>query len=196
MKKVLNVGGNSKAIPLPSQYEGWEHVLLDIDPKGSPDVVCDARELSSLSSATYDSVYCSHNLEHYYYHDAIKVLAGFVHVLKADGFALIRVPDLGEVMRVVVEKNMDIDDVLYQSASGPITVRDVIYGYGVEIERSGNEFYAHKTGFTQKSLITILQSAGFSSIFFGTGNLDIVAIAFINTPSEDAKKLLGIPEVS
>ena len=32
MKKVLNVGGNSKAIPLPPQYAGFDHVLLDIDP--------------------------------------------------------------------------------------------------------------------------------------------------------------------
>lgn len=64
MKKVLNVGGNTKAIPLPPEYAGWEHVLLDIDPKGNPDVVCDARELTTLPSATYDAIYCSHNLEH------------------------------------------------------------------------------------------------------------------------------------
>jgi len=63
MKKVLNVGGNSKAIPLPPQYEGWDHVLLDIDQKGNPDVLCDARELITLPESVYDSVYCSHNLE-------------------------------------------------------------------------------------------------------------------------------------
>ena len=54
----------------------------------------------------------------------------------------------------MVEKNLDIDDFLYQSPEGPITVRDVIYGYGAEIERSGNDFYAHKTGFTKKSLLS------------------------------------------
>ncbi|MDD1616033.1 MAG: type 11 methyltransferase [Methylococcaceae bacterium NSP1-2] len=86
MKKVLNVGGNSKLIPLPPEYEGWDHVLLDIDPKVYPDVLCDARELMGLAGAQYDSVYCSHNLEHYYHHDVKKVLAGFSHVLKADGF--------------------------------------------------------------------------------------------------------------
>jgi len=32
MKKVLNVGGGSKNIPIPPLYSGWEHVLLDIDP--------------------------------------------------------------------------------------------------------------------------------------------------------------------
>jgi len=38
LKRVLNVGGNSKSIPLPSQYDNFEKVLLDIDPRGSPDI--------------------------------------------------------------------------------------------------------------------------------------------------------------
>jgi SAM-dependent methyltransferase len=192
MKKVLNVGGNTKTIPLPPEYAGWEHVLLDIDPKGNPDVVCDARELLTLPAATYDAVYCSHNLEHYHRHDGLKVLAGFIHVLKADGFVHIRVPDLGELMRVLAEKNLDIDDFLYQSPAGPITARDVFYGYGVEIESSGNDFFAHKTGFTEKSLSAFLAKAGFPWVFMGVGNLEIMAIAFANKPSEYAEKLFNL----
>lgn len=192
MKKVLNVGGNNKQIALPPQYAGWEHVLLDIDPRGNPDVVCDARELSKLPGATYDSVYCSHNLEHYYRHDAAKVLAGFAHVLKTDGFAYIRVPDLGAVMRTVAERNLDIDDFMYQASAGPITVRDVIYGYGAEVERSGNDFYAHKTGFTQASLCSILREADFASVFTRTGNLEVSALAFFDEPSEYAEKLFNL----
>jgi hypothetical protein len=195
MRKVLNVGGNSKDIPLPPQYEGWNHVLLDIDPKGNPDVLCDARELINLAESVYDSVYCSHNLEHYYHHDAKKVLAGFSHVLKADGFVFIRVPDMNEVMRTVVEKNLDIEDVLYDCAVGSILVRDVIYGWGTQIERSGCDFFAHKTGFTQKSLISILQSANFPLIFTSTGSLEITAIAFKMKPTEYATKLLNLPQV-
>jgi predicted SAM-dependent methyltransferase len=76
------VGGNSKEIQLPFLYDGWQHVLLDIDPDCTPDVLCDARNLSALSGAEYDSVYCSHNLEHYYHHDVRKVLSGFFHILK------------------------------------------------------------------------------------------------------------------
>jgi ubiquinone/menaquinone biosynthesis C-methylase UbiE len=190
---VLNVGGNSKKTPLPPQYAGWEQVLLDIDPRGNPDIVCDARQLSSLPGAAYDSVYCSHNLEHYHRHDADKVLAGFIHVLKPDGFAFIRVPDLGEVMRTVVEKNLDIDDFLYQSPAGPITVRDVIYGYGVEIERSGNDFFAHKTGFTQKSLTSILTRAGFRVVFASTANLEVMALAFLTKPGAQIEKLFDLP---
>ena len=192
MKKVLNVGGNSKDIALPVQYAGWQHVLLDIDPRGAPDIVCDARELKTLSAAAYDSVYCSHNLEHYFRHDAMKVLSGFSHVLKADGFAYIRVPDMGEVMRTVVRNNLDIDDLLYQSPAGPITVRDVIYGHGIEIEQSGQDFYAHKTGFTQKSLTTVLRTAGFPWVFTGVGNLEVMALAFLNKPDEATERLFGL----
>ncbi len=43
---------------------------------------------------------------------------------------------------------MDLDDILYSSAAGPITVRDVVYGWGKQIEDSGVDFYAHKTGFS------------------------------------------------
>lgn len=146
VRKVLNVGGNSRNIALPTIYQGGERILLDIDSRGKPDIVYDARELSQLPGSEYDAVYRSHNLEHYYRHDGVKVLTGFQHVLKYDGFAHIRVPDIGELMRMVVRKNLDIDDFLYQSPAGPITVRDVLYGFGVESERSGQDFYAHMTG--------------------------------------------------
>ena len=64
-RRLLNVGGGSKTIAIPPHYAGWEHLLLDVDTKSAPDVVCDARELASLPAAQYDAIYCSHNLEHY-----------------------------------------------------------------------------------------------------------------------------------
>ena len=192
MKKVLNVGGNNKAIPLPPPYAEFEHLLLDIDPKGSPDIVCDARNLSTLEGGQFDAIYCSHNLEHYYRHDVQKVLSGFLHMLKDGGFAHIRVPDIHEVMRITIEKGLDIDDVLYQSRAGPIMVLDVLYGYSVEIERSGKEFFAHKTGFTQKSLLKALQLAGFSKIYSTTGNLEVTALAFKGAPDEATRALFNL----
>jgi ubiquinone/menaquinone biosynthesis C-methylase UbiE len=100
MKRVLNVGGNNKQIPLPPHFQGYEHILLDIDPKGSPYIVCDARKLTSLDVDQFDAVYCSHNLEHYYRYDVPRLLAGFLHVLKEGGFAQIIVPDIQEVMKM------------------------------------------------------------------------------------------------
>jgi SAM-dependent methyltransferase len=195
-KKVLNVGGGSKQIALPAIYESWQHVLLDIDPKCNPDLVCDGRLLTSLPPFQFDSVYCSHNLEHYFRHDVPKVLAGFLHVLKSDGFACIRVPDLSALMKIAVERGLDLDDFLYQSKAGPITVQDVIYGYGPEIERSGNDYFAHKTGYSQKLLGKLLQTCGFPVSFTQSAQLEIIAYAFKNTPTDQHIALLKLPPVS
>lgn len=193
MKRVLNVGGNSKNISIPSIYDGWDNVLLDIDPACSPDVLCDARELGTLIEGTYDSVYCSHNLEHYHHHDVARVLAGFCHVLNDGGFVYIRVPDIAWLMREVAEKDLDIGDLLYQSASGPITVRDVVYGYGEEIERSGNDFFAHKTGFSKSTLTSALQEAGFCHVFANCSNIEITAVGFKQAPTQSVAALLNLP---
>ena len=192
-KKVLNVGGNARNLALPALYNDWDKVWLDIDPDVKPDVLCDARELLKLPGGMYDAVLCSHNLEHYYRHEVPKVLRGFSHVLKEGGFAHIAVPDIGELMRNVVQKGLDIDDVFFQSSIGPVTVLDVIYGYGPEIEQSGHDFFAHKTGFTEKSLPAMLVRNGFPHVFSGTGNAEVVAFAFKNKPDEFARKLIGLP---
>ena len=181
---VLNVGGNDRIIALPSIYDGWRQVWLDIDPDVEPDILCDARELAGQEAQVFDAVYCSHNLEHYYRHDVPKVLAGFRHVLKPDGFAHIRVPDLASVMRATLDRELDLEDELYRSAVGPITVLDVIYGYGKEIESSGNDFFAHKTGFTPRSLHQVLQKAEFEHIYCTLGHYEINAVAFMTKPNE------------
>ena len=196
--RVLNVGGGSKTIPIPAYYAGWNHLMLDIDPRGEPDVLCDARELDSLEANQFDAIYCSHNLEHYYKHDGMNVLKGFIHVLKADGFADIRVPDLKAVMAAFVEGNMDIEDILHVSPSGPIAVSDAICGWGVEIERSGNDFYAQKTGFTPNSLNEFLRQAGFLTIWISANEeaFERRALALRIEPTDDQRALLGLPAVS
>lgn len=192
---VLNVGGATKDIALPAHYKGWRHLLLDIDPRGGADIVCDARELITTLPHQFDAVYCSHNLEHYFPHDSERVLRGFAHILKPDGFAEIRVPDIAAVMRAMVERGLDIDDVLYQSDVGPILVRDVIYGWHVEIERSGQDFYAHKTGFTARSLTAALHRTGFPHVALVTpiGVHEVRAFAFKQEPTVARLSALDIP---
>lgn len=175
---VLNVGGHSKKIPIPAHYSNWNHLVLDIDPRGGADIVCDARELLLQEAEQYNAVYCSHNLEHYYHHDVPRVLAGFLNILKPTGFAEIRVPDLVAVMNKMIRGGLDLEDVLYDSPAGPITIRDVIYGSAKLIERGGSDFMLHKTGFTQKSLGEKLHQAGFKEIWFVAGPYEICAFAF------------------
>jgi SAM-dependent methyltransferase len=193
LKTVLNVGGSSRAIALPAQYSQFKQLLLDIDPRGAPDILCDARDLTTHDAGSIDAVYCSHNLEHYYRHDVPRVLAGFLHVLREGGFAQIRVPDIEAVMRITIERGLDIEDVLYQSPAGPIKVLDVLYGYGVEIERSGQDFFAHKTGFTRKSLLKALHQAGFAKLYCVTKNLEINVLAFKGAPDQATRQLFGLP---
>ena len=193
MKALLNVGGGSKNIPIPVHYAGWRHDLLDIDPRGNPDVVKDARELHTLPPATYDAIYCSHNLEHYHRHHAAQVIRGFHHLLTAEGFAEIHVPDLAAVIRHVAQNNLDIDEQLYTSSAGPILVRDVFYGYHVEIERSGQEFYAHKTGFSAPSLARIMHEGGFPlHAIFSRTQFELSGYFFKQQPTADLMTLLKI----
>jgi ubiquinone/menaquinone biosynthesis C-methylase UbiE len=191
--KFLNVGGGPRNT-MPQLYKDWDCIWLDIDPDVNPDIVCDARELSTLEREQFDAIYCSHNLEHYYQHDGLKVLQGFLHVLKDDGFAHIIVPDIQEVMRKTIQDNLDISDVLYQSAMGPIKVRDVLYGYESQIAASGNDYYAHKTGFSAKSLKEFLHQAGFP--FAGVGinkqSYEIIGVGFKKEPNQKQKDFLNL----
>jgi hypothetical protein len=72
-------------------------------------------------------------------------------------------------------------------------VLDVLYGYSVEIERSGQHFFAHKTGFTKKSLLTALNRAGFRKTYIGVGNLEINALAINGTPDQFVRTLFNLP---
>ena len=173
---VLNVGGGTSR-QLPANYDGWEQFLLDIDPAVKPDICCDAKDLTSQPGSTFDAVYCSHNLEHFYQHEVKIVLAGFKHVLKVGGTVEIHVPDVTASMRKMLESNLDINDVWYRLGNGsPISFHDVLYGWGDAIEQ-GNPFYAHKCGFTPLSLHGALDDAGFSEIVIESGGGNIKATA-------------------
>lgn len=191
--RVLNVGGSSKTTQMPTHYQQWRQCYLDIDPRWNPDILCDARELTTQEAGSFDAIYCSHNLEHYYNHDVAKVLAGFLHVLEPDGFAEIKVPDMRMVMQAMLERNLDIDEPLYISPAGPISTLDIIYGFGVEIERANTDFYAHKTGFTPTSLQRTLNAAGFPFVFLANGPLEVRALAFRQTPTPQQLQMFELP---
>lgn len=194
-KCLLNVGAG-KDRELPAHFAGWREDRLDVDPSVSPDILLDARELLTLPHESYDAVFCSHNLEHYFAHDAVRVVRGFAHVLKPDGFAEVVVPDVGRLLSLVAEKNLDMDDVLYVSGPGPIHVRDVLYGFQPEIERSGQEFFAHRNGFTAKSLTRLFSGVGFAALVPVTRPpLDLVAYVFKQRPTAGrlAELKLNVP---
>jgi hypothetical protein len=82
-------------------------------------------------------------------------------VLKPSGVAVITCPDLQTVCALVADNKLN--DAAYNSAAGPITPLDILYGHSAAVA-AGHHFMAHKTGFTEKSLTQALQTAGFQSI--------------------------------
>lgn len=171
---VLNVGGGGSR-ELPRRYAKWDQHLLDIDKNVKPDIVCDAKKMKKLKPKQYDAVFCSHNLEHFYQHEVLAVLDGFLHVLKPEGFADIAVPNIQGLFKQVVEK--DINDMWYPAGPNPISFHDVIYGWGKALSE-GNLYYAHKCGFSPKSLQSALLLAGFSDVHIKADDFNINALAF------------------
>jgi predicted SAM-dependent methyltransferase len=181
-KLVLNVGGWSKAIAIPDRYEGWEHVLLDVDnSQGTTDLVMDARKIILWAEAMlqYDAVYCSHNLEHYYLFDAVLVLKGMYAVLKPGGVLELRVPDLEMVARAIVGGASLYDAVpVNETETLNFDWHQCLYGCTMEILRQGEQ-WAHKTGFTEGTLRQLLESIGFVNCIFEHGaGYELAAMAW------------------
>ena len=76
----------------PSHFDGWQHLLLDIDPRGQARYRLRCQKSKQTAAGQLDAVYCSHNLEHYYRHDGMRMLHGFRHGLKREGFVEIEYP--------------------------------------------------------------------------------------------------------
>ena len=74
-------------------------------------------------------------------------------------------------------------------------MRDVLYGYGVEIEQSGNDVFAHKTAFLPKSLTKLLNECGFPVIYVNLGNIEIEAFALKERPSDYIGDLFNLHTV-
>lgn len=191
--RVLNVGGGDQTVPIPAHFDGWQRTLLDVNP--AADIVGDARSLAALvPAASCDAVYCSHNLEHYYQHEVPGMLASFAGVLKPGGFAELRVPDIGALIIHMAQNNIDINTAVYDSPAGPITAHDMFYGFGAEIKRSGQHYYAHKTGFSRRSLSAALFENGFPVLCFAPplSEWELHVFAFKQQPDETLTRQLGL----
>ena len=163
----------------------WRELRLDIDPSVEPDIVGTMLDMSAVPDGSVDAVYSSHNIEHLYPHEVPAALKEFRRVLKSDGFIVITCPDLQSVCQFIVDDKLT--DEAYLSPAGPIAPIDILYGYRPEME-NGNLYMAHRSGFTEKTLICSLQAAGFSSIHSmrrGHPFYDLWALASLE-PRDDA----------
>ena len=166
-KTVLHVGcGSLRKEHLPDFFQhGWEEIRVDIDPLVKPDYVSSITNMSAIHDNSVDAVYSAHNVEHLYAHEVPVAFAEFYRVLRSSGLVFVTLPDLLSVAQEAVSKGLE--HVLYESAMGPITPLDVIYGHRGKIAQ-GNSYMAHKTGFSSETLENSLHNAGFEQINLNT----------------------------
>jgi SAM-dependent methyltransferase len=175
-KTLLHVGaGFSPKSNLPSVFDGWREVRVDIDPITRPDVIASMTQMPTVDADSVDAIWSSHSLEHITASDAKIALSEWLRVLQPDGFAYVTLPDLTQAARLVA--NGKATETLYVSPLGPVTAIDMIYGHGGAIEK-GQTYMGHRTGFTADTLGEVLIGAGFNRADVWVEGLSIWALAY------------------
>ncbi len=192
MKTLLHVGCNYKD---KSHLEGfnndnWKEIRFDIDESVKPDIVGTLTDMKLVETASVDAIYSAFNIDHIYPHQVSTALREFYRVLKEDGMTFIICPDIQRVCEVVAQDKLV--EPLYDSPTGPISPIDILYGHRRSIAQ-GNEYMAHKGGFTYSVLNGVLYGAGFKSSIGGKkGNWDLCIVAFKQKKShEEMKKIVS-----
>jgi predicted SAM-dependent methyltransferase len=184
-KQVLNAGSGPRSLRKTNSLfnpAGWQETRIDLDPRVDPDYVGSMTDMHDhFDAASFDAIWSSHSLEHLHAHELPLALAEFRRILRSDGFALISCPDLETVMILFLEHGPD--HVIYQSAAGPITPLDMMFGHTPSIA-SGNLHMAHRSGLTAERLGGLLLEARFTETITKRQNFDLWALAL----AEDADR--------
>jgi predicted SAM-dependent methyltransferase len=179
-RRVLNAGcgpRGSRRIDAMFDPVDWSETRLDLDAAVEPDVIGTMTDLRPhFESGSFEAVWSSHSLEHLPFHAIPVALGEFRRVLRADGFAVITCPDLETVMTLFLRHGPD--HVIYQSAAGPITPSDMLFGHAASIA-AGHDHMAHRSGLTAERLGTLLTEAGFAEALVARKGYDLWAVALM-----------------
>jgi len=186
-KRVLNAGSGPQSIRrLDAIFDpaAWQEIRIDLDPGVEPDFVGSMTDMRAhFPARSFDAIWSSHSLEHLHSHEISHALAEFRRILRDDGFALIRCPDLETVMTLFLEHGSD--HIVYHSAAGPITPLDMMFGHTPSIA-SGNLHMAHHSGLTAERLGTLLLQADFAEAVTKRQNFDLWALALTRHADREA----------
>jgi SAM-dependent methyltransferase len=173
-KIVLNIGAGETSCKKQIQYfdDDWKELTLDVA-VANPNIVSDIVEMKEVPDESVDAIWACHVVEHVYFHQLPKLFESIMRVLKKDGFAIIRVPDIGSIAHMIED---DLFTPVYDSSVGPICPIDILYSSRVLVEKYG-EPMAHKTGFTKKSMEQILTDLKVNALINKIGG-EIVAILY------------------
>jgi len=178
--KLLHVGCGPKNREQTTNIfnsEDWEEIRFDIDKSHNPDILGSMTDMSMIEGGSIDAVYSSHNIEHLFLHEAEVAIKEFYRVLKPSGYVFLLCPDIIAACKAAYENGPDSG--LYNTNAGiTISPIDVIYGWRRSI-KAGNEFMAHKYGYSEKTLISLFSKCGFISFVSASrqNHYDIVLLA-------------------
>ena len=197
MKTFLHVGCGPK---YKSQIKGfnndnWKEIRFDIDKNANPNIEGTLTDMSLVETGSMDAVYSAHNIDHIYPHEVRIALKEFYRVLKDEGIVVITCPYLQSICEAVV--NDKLLEPLYESEEGhPISPIDILFGWRIPIAQ-GNEYMAHKGGFTYSALNSSFFEAGFKARYGGRvqegGEYNLFLVAFKEEVPEEEIKKIAIP---
>ena len=197
MKTFLHVGcgPQDKSNLVGFNNDNWKEIRFDIDQNVNPDIKGTLTDMRLVESGSIDAIYSSHNIEHVYPHEVPTVLKEFYRVLKDDGMVILICPDLQTVCEAVVKDKLL--EPLYESDGLPISPIDILYGLRSSVAL-GNEYMAHKGGFTYSVLNSAFLQAGFKMNFGGRRQerWELFIVSFIQQKSEEEAKQIAITFLS
>lgn len=165
-RTLLHIGSGPPGLhrlhPVFRDAAQWQEIRLDLDPNVRPDIVCSTADMRDhVRTGVFDAVWSSHNIEHLEDHDVPRAFAEIARVLRPDGFFLVRCPDLMAIVEFIGREGLET--IAYMSPAGPISPLDMLFGHRASVAR-GNDFMAHRTGFTDLRLGRLLVEAGFDHV--------------------------------
>jgi hypothetical protein len=186
-KLLVNLGSGAKGEAwLPAMFEEWRQFRVDLDPGAAPDLIADITDLSAIKSGSADAVWSAHCIEHLYLHQVKKAFEEAYRILADDGFLCVIVPDLQTIATHVAADRLH--ETVYQSAAGPITAHDMIFGYGVALAK-GHTNMAHNCGFTPALLAQKLQEVPFAQIVLRRRpNHELAAVCRKRAPADPSER--------
>lgn len=150
-KTILNVGFGGSKINDQLHTEDlldYREISLDIDNQYNPDILADITNISHIPNDYVDCAYSSHMIEHIHYFKVPIVINELLRVCKPGGFVRFITPNMKTVaIRLASGK---ILDTVYDSAGGPISAMDMLYGSRYHTHRHSSDFMVHKCGFTKE----------------------------------------------
>ena len=194
LKTLLHVGCASLNISHINGFniDDWTEIRFDIDESRNPDIVGTLTDMSLVQTESVDAIYSAYNIDHIYPHEVPTALSEFFRVLKDDGMAIIKCPDIQSVCEAVAKGKLL--EPFYNSPVGPISPIDILFGNRKAVAK-GNEFMAKKGGFIYSVLDRALHQAGFEVRYGGRvkNGRELSIVAFKQKKPEEEIKNIANP---